>query len=73
MTTNTCEEVADIHELQVGPQLEECSSCQADADGRGFRSRDEGPFGGNSRYGDITHETSFTERSICQISVPVGF
>ena len=31
------------------------------------------PFGGNFRYGDITHETSFTARSIRQISAAVGF
>jgi len=31
------------------------------------------PFGGNYRYGDITHETSFTARSIRQLGRAAGF
>lgn len=31
------------------------------------------PFVGNIRYGDITHETSFTARSIRQIGAAAGF
>ena len=31
------------------------------------------PFGGNYRYGDMTHETSFTARSVQQLSAAVGF
>ena len=31
------------------------------------------PFGGNYRYGDITHETSFTARSLRQLGAAVGF
>jgi 2-polyprenyl-3-methyl-5-hydroxy-6-metoxy-1,4-benzoquinol methylase len=31
------------------------------------------PFGGNYRYGDFTHETSFTGRSIRQLGVAAGF
>lgn len=31
------------------------------------------PFGGNYRYGDLTHETSFTARSLHQLGVAAGF
>jgi len=31
------------------------------------------PFGGNYRYGDFTHETSFTARSLTQLSGATGF
>lgn len=31
------------------------------------------PFGGNYRYGDVTHETSFTARSIRQFASAAGF
>jgi SAM-dependent methyltransferase len=32
-----------------------------------------GPFGGMLRYGDLTHETSFTRRSLQQIGAAAGF
>ena len=31
------------------------------------------PFGGNFRYGDFTHETSFTARSLRQLGAATGF
>ena len=31
------------------------------------------PFGGTLRYGDLTHETSFTPRSLQQLGAVVGF
>jgi 2-polyprenyl-3-methyl-5-hydroxy-6-metoxy-1,4-benzoquinol methylase len=31
------------------------------------------PFGGNTRYGDFTHESSYTERSIQQLAAAAGF
>ena len=31
------------------------------------------PFGGNYRYGDFTHETSFTKRSLQQLANVAGF
>lgn len=31
------------------------------------------PFGGNWRYGDLTHETSFTGRSLKQLGAAAGF
>jgi SAM-dependent methyltransferase len=31
------------------------------------------PFGGNYRYGDLTHESSFTWRSLRQLGIAAGF
>jgi SAM-dependent methyltransferase len=31
------------------------------------------PFGGHIRYGDFTHETWFTARSVCQLAAAAGF
>jgi SAM-dependent methyltransferase len=31
------------------------------------------PFGGNFRYGDLTHETAFTARSLRQLGAAAGF
>jgi 2-polyprenyl-3-methyl-5-hydroxy-6-metoxy-1,4-benzoquinol methylase len=31
------------------------------------------PFGGHIRYGDFTHESSHTARSVCQVAAATGF
>jgi hypothetical protein len=31
------------------------------------------PFGGHIRYGDFTHESSYTERSVRQLAAAAGF